>query len=160
MDVRSDGRGSQSGLMLLVQARTRVCALPLSHVVETMRPLPIQPVPVAPAFILGLSVIRGEPVPVVDLGALLGCPEPAQSRRLVAVRMGERRAALAVEAVLRIVSETALERRALPPLLRSAGDRTVAAVSALDREFLSILETAHLVPHELWSRLPAEGPAR
>jgi len=148
------------GLLLLVQARTRVCALPLGHVLETMRPLPIQPVPVAPAFILGLSVIRGEPVPLVDLGRLLGFPEPPQTRRFVAVRVGERRAALAVEAVLKIVSEAALDRRELPPLLRGAGDQTVAAVSALDREFLTILEAAHLVPDEVWSRLPAEGAAR
>jgi purine-binding chemotaxis protein CheW len=125
-----------------------------------MRTLPIQPVPVAPPFILGLSVIRGEPVPVVDLGRLLGFPEEPRTDRLVLLRVGDRRAALAVEAVIKIVSDSALDRRALPPLLRGAGEQTVAAVSALDHEFLTILEAAHLVPEEVWSSLAAEWAAR
>src|SRR6185295_1225682 len=99
METRADGPSIKSGLLLLIQARTRICALPLDHVTETLRPLPIQPVPVAPPFILGLSVIRGEPVPVVDLGRLMGFPEEPRIRRLVSVRVGSRRAALAVEAV-------------------------------------------------------------
>ena len=160
MDVRATSGGTRSERLLLVQARTRVCAVGLTHVLETMRPLPLQPVPVAPSFILGLSVIRGEPVPVVDLGGLLGFSEKPCPSRLVAVRVGDRRAALAVEAVLKIVPESTLDRRTLPPLLRGAGDKTVASISALDQDFLSILETAHLVPEEVWSRFPGAGAAR
>jgi purine-binding chemotaxis protein CheW len=151
---------AQPGFLLLAQARTCVCALPLSHVLETLRPLPIQPVPVAPDFILGLSVIRGEPVPVVDLGRLLGFPGDPRPTRLVVIRVQERRAALAVEAVLRIVAGESLDRRALPPLLRSAGEQAVSAVSALDHEFLTILEAAHLVPEDVWGSLAAEGGRR
>ena len=46
-----------------------LAALPLEHVVETMRPLPVEPLGDAPRFILGLSIVRGEPIPVVDVGA-------------------------------------------------------------------------------------------
>ena len=48
-----------------------MCALPLVHVLEVMRPLPLEKVEPAPAFLLGLAVIRGEPLPVVDVAALL-----------------------------------------------------------------------------------------
>jgi purine-binding chemotaxis protein CheW len=140
-------------LLLLVRARARVCALPLSSVVETLRPLPLQPVsdlPVPP-FVLGLSVLRGEPVPVVDLGALLGLPEEARPRRWAALRLGARRVALAVEDVLKIVPGDRLDRRPLPPLLGGAGPRAVDALATLDGEFLALLETGRLVPDEVWS---------
>lgn len=149
-----------SSQLLLVRARGRVCALPLPSVVETLRPLPLQPVSdlPLPAFILGLAVIRGEPVPIVDLGALLGFAEAPAPRRWVVLRLGARRVALAVEDVLKIVSGQGLERRSLPPLLGGAGKRAVDALSTLDGEFLSLLDTGSLVPDELLGRLA--GAAR
>jgi purine-binding chemotaxis protein CheW len=57
---------------LLCRVRERLCALPLAHVVETMRPLPIEPLGGMPGFVQGIAIIRGAPVPVVDAGALLG----------------------------------------------------------------------------------------
>ena len=144
-----------ASLLLLVRARARVCALPLSAVVETLRPLPLQPVsdlPV-PAFVLGLSVIRGEPVPVVDLGALLALPGDPRPRRWATLRLGARRVALAVEDILKIVPADRLDRRPLPPLLSGAGPGAVDALGTLDGEFLSVLETGRLIPDEAWSGL-------
>src|SRR4051812_10230531 len=57
-----------------------LCALPLADVVETVRPLPVQPLAGAAAGLLGVAVIRGEAVPVVDAGRLLGDPEAVPSR--------------------------------------------------------------------------------
>jgi purine-binding chemotaxis protein CheW len=141
-----------SSLVLLVRARARVCAFGLGGVVEILRPLPLRPVsdlPV-PSFLLGLSVIRGQPVPVVDLGDLLGAREEAAPTRWVTLRVGERRVALAVEAVLRVARGEELERRPLPPLLAGAGRSAVEALSTLDGEFLSLLDTARLVPEDVW----------
>lgn len=141
-----------SPLLLLLRARSRVCALPLTAVVEILRPLPLQPVSdlPLPRFVLGLSTLRGEPVPVVDLGALLGSDEPALPRRWISLRLGARRAALAVEDVLRVARAEEVERRPLPPLLGGAGRGAVEALSQLDREFLALLDTARLVPDEVW----------
>lgn len=141
-----------SSLVLLVRARSRVCAFPLSGVVEILRPLALSPVsdlPVPP-YLLGLAVLRGEPVPVVDLGALLGAGEDAAPRRWVTLRVGERRVALAVEDVLRVAPAEEVERRPLPPLLTGAGRSAVDALSSLDGEFLSVLNTARLIPEEVW----------
>ncbi|HEX7896836.1 MAG TPA: chemotaxis protein CheW [Planctomycetota bacterium] len=142
-----------ASLLLLVRARARVCALPLSSVVETFRPLDLRPVsdlPI-PAFVLGVAVIRGEPVPVVDLGALLGLAEPASPKRWLTLRLGGRFVALAVEDVLRVVPAERLDRKPLPPLL--SGAKAVDALGTLDGEFLSVLETGRLVPDETWSAL-------
>ncbi|MER7274337.1 chemotaxis protein CheW [Dactylosporangium sp. NPDC000244] len=57
-----------------------LCALPLAAVVETVRPLPVQPVGGAGGALLGVAVIRGAAVPVVDTAALLGDPGVPPSR--------------------------------------------------------------------------------
>ncbi len=80
-----------SDLVLLCRVRSWFCALPVVHVEETMRPLPIGPLAGAPDFVAGLSIIRGRPTPVVDTGALLGARDAATPRRLVVLRLGERR---------------------------------------------------------------------
>jgi len=124
---------------LLFRARDQFCALPLEHVAEIMRPYQLRPVAGAPDFALGVSLIRGAVVPVLDAGALLGITQVAAITRLVVLRLGERAVALAVEAVLGIrdIPQTSLQ--SLPPLLRNSEDALVAAISRLDRELLLVL---------------------
>src|SRR6185295_3821456 len=61
----------QGPLVLLVQAAARTVAIPLGDILETLRPLPVEPLQTSRASLIGVSVVRGEPVPVVDLAALL-----------------------------------------------------------------------------------------
>jgi purine-binding chemotaxis protein CheW len=145
------------GIWLLFRARTRLCALPIERLVETMRPLPATPFPGAPAFVLGVARIRGAAVPVVDLGALLGCPEPSQATRFLTLRLGDRRVALAVERVhgLRQLAPEVLS--ALSPLLANAEHDAVARIGTLDDELLLSLETTRIVPDSLWPVLDARG---
>ncbi|HVZ36331.1 MAG TPA: chemotaxis protein CheW, partial [Polyangiaceae bacterium] len=58
--------------MLVCRVRARLCALPVTQVVETLRPLPAERLAGMPAFVTGVGMIRGEPVPIVDPGLLLG----------------------------------------------------------------------------------------
>jgi purine-binding chemotaxis protein CheW len=144
--------------LLLFRARTRLCALPIERLVETLRPLPVAPFPGVPAFVLGLARIRGAAVPVVDLGALLGSPEPPQATRFLSLRLDDRRVALAVESVLglRQLAPEALSE--LPPLLANADQAAVGAIGTLDAELLLSLETARIVPDTLWPLLDAGAP--
>ncbi|WP_426503885.1 chemotaxis protein CheW [Dactylosporangium sp. McL0621] len=57
-----------------------LCALPLAAVVETVRPLPVQPVAGGGGALLGVAVVRGAAVPVVDTATLLGDPGAVPSR--------------------------------------------------------------------------------
>src|SRR6478672_7770726 len=102
--------------VLLVAAGTRICALPLGSVVETMRLLPILPAPGAPEAVRGISMLRGAPAPIVDLAALLGDGKDPQAFRVVAVRTGKGQVGLLVRAVLRIAEIPGVED--LPPLLQ------------------------------------------
>lgn len=130
--------------VLVMRARGRSCALPLAHVVETLRPLPAAPVEGAPAFVRGVSVIRGLPVTVVDLGALLSGAGGGEPERFVTLRVPDRPVALAVDAV---VGVRTLPTAGLRPLL-VAGGEPARAVARLDEALLAVLSSARLAPED------------
>jgi purine-binding chemotaxis protein CheW len=144
----------ESRLYMLVGRRT--CAIPTSSVVETMRPLPVERLGRGPAFLRGVAVIRGAPVPVLDLDALLGGDGEAAAARFVVVRASaDRRAALAVGAVLGVRDLPAEALEEMPPLLRQATADAVDAIGTLDAALLVVLGSARLVPESVWEGLAA-----
>lgn len=123
-----------------------------------MRALPAAPLAGMPEFLLGLAIVRGGAVPVVDAGALLaGSSPPGGSSRFVVLRAGPRRIALAVDEVLGVRELSAESVANLPPLLGSASAEIVEAVGTLDRELLLVLRAAHIVPASVWSAVDARG---
>jgi purine-binding chemotaxis protein CheW len=141
---------------LVCSEGTCCVALPAGQVIETMRPLRVEPMPEMPGFVLGVAVVRGAPVPVVDMGIFLG-GAGGTARRWVTVKAGDRTVALALEAVdgVRDLPENSFE--AVPPLLRGAARDAVLAVGALDGQLLVVLEGARLLTAEQWLALTADG---
>ncbi len=161
--VAEPGRGPSGSAItggrtswLLCRVGTRLCAIPLARVIEVMRQLPIEVVPGAPAFVRGLSVIRGAAVPVVDAGMLLG-EAATEGGRLLTVRTGSRTAGLAVDLVLGVHAFADDMRSAMPPLMRDAAAETIAAIGILDAELLFFLRTTLSVPDELFDRAAMVG---
>ncbi len=132
---------------------SRVCALRVEAVEETMRPLPVQAIPGTPPFLKGVSIVRGAPVPVVDLALLVGAADAQGAGRFVSLRVGERRVALAVDAVLGVQVLDASRLREAAPLLGSALREVVQAVGAFDRELLLVLDAAGMISDTLWQTL-------
>ncbi|HEY3973655.1 MAG TPA: chemotaxis protein CheW [Candidatus Sulfotelmatobacter sp.] len=145
-----------ANLTLTIRVGARICAVPLSDVVEIMRPLPVEPWTGPTDVVQGLSVIRGAPVPVVDLGRLLGASDKSLSTRLVAIRVGARRVALAVDSVLGIREFAPVLRSQMPPLLLDTRTDLVEAVGALDTELFTVLKTCRIVPAKVWEALPRQ----
>jgi purine-binding chemotaxis protein CheW len=133
-------------VVLLCRVGRRTCALPIDAVIETMRPLPIEPMPDAGDGVLGLSVIRSAPTVVVDLGRVLDANAGAPSR-FVTIRTGPRTVALAVEEVLGVRTLDAAALHTMPPLLANAGS-TVVSLGTADRDLLVVLEASRLGPED------------
>lgn len=135
----------RAGLVLAVATGDRVATLPVESVVEVFRPLPILPVEGAAAHVLGAAIVRGDPVPVVDLAGLLGAPggEPG---RFVTVRAGRRVVALVVDRVLGLRPASELGRPS--PLLEAALGPAVEAIGAIDGDLLATLRPARIVVEE------------
>ena len=144
---------SGQAAMLLIRVRRRLCGLAVEHVVETLRPLPTDPVRGAPNFVQGVSLIRGIPLPVVDPGILLGCSEAAAPRRFVVLRTAQRRVALAVEGVLGVHAFTGKLQAELSPLLTDMTTELVALVASLDTELLLVLRASRVIPDAVWTQL-------
>ena len=146
---------------MICRVGSRLCGLPLAHVVETMRPLPIEPLARLPAFVDGLSLIRGRPTPVLDARRLLGAGgEPGARMRFVTLDLAERSAALAVDAVLGVRDIDVAELAQLPALLRDTQNEMVAALGTLDQELLLVLERSRLLPEAVWAALAAEAEVK
>lgn len=142
-----------SATFLLCRSHLRLCALPLHHVRETMRALPLETLPDMPAFMLGVSVIRGQVVPVVDLACLTGQADSAPGARLVTLLLGQRQVALAVDEVIGVRSLPAASLGKVPPLLDGAEAGMLGALTILDAELLLVLQATHLIPDALWPLL-------
>ena len=146
-------------MALIVTAGTKACAIPLADVSETMRPLAIEVVAGTPSFIVGVSVIRGAPIPIVDLRVLLDGEPSTSFSRFVTLKVGERGIAVGVAGVigLRPLDPTQLDR--LPPLLRDVRMDFIAAIGSLDAQLLVVLRAARIVPAELWAGLTERAEA-
>ena len=169
---------------LVFRAGPLLCALRLDEVIETMRPLDVQPLAGTPAFVLGISVLRGVPTPVIDVARLLsggsGAQEGAESgvagsggadsgraerggadsggaERFVAVRTERGAVAFAIGTVLGIRTVDASATGGHPALLGARSSHLVAGVSAVGTEPLLLLQSMRAVPDEVWEAAAAAG---
>ena len=142
--------------VLVMRVGEVLCAVGLEYVLEIMRPLALQPVQKAPDYVLGLALVRGQGLPVVDLGRLLGLDFRGEHGRWVALRCGDRRVALAVESVPGIRRFESGMLQGLPPLLSRGGPQSVRELGALDERLLLVLEQSRLLPEEALKALAEE----
>lgn len=100
-------------------------AVDIQRVREIINPLPVTPVPRAPAFIEGVVRLRSEVIPVVDVRKRFGHPAAPPTRRtkFVVVRIGGRRIALVVDEVTEVVRLARSEIRPAPTFADAGAPR-------------------------------------
>jgi len=139
---------------LLCRVGDLLCALPLEHVEEAMRPMPVETIAGMPPFVRGLAVVRGVPIAVVDAGSLLN-GVASHPTRFVTMKTGSRRIALAVDAVVGVVEIPPGSLEALPLLFQDSKLDMIAAIGTLDTDLLLVLRGTRLISEELWAVLEA-----
>lgn len=151
----SSGRGVdvKSEQSLVFRAGSLLCALGLDQIIETMRPLAVQPLAGTPAFVQGLCVMRGVPTPVVHVARLVGGGDAPVSR-FVAVKTGRTPMAFATGPVLGIRHVTPDDSTDAPAGPRNVSVPVVTGVGAIDTEPLVFLDGAAVLPDEVWSAVP------
>jgi purine-binding chemotaxis protein CheW len=140
--------------VLLVRLGRAFGALPTADVVETMRPLDTQPVQGLPPYVMGVAVVRGAPVPVVDLVRLATGEAGIELRRFVTVRLAGRLAALAVNEVVGVREIDAGQLGALPPLVDPG---RFASLGRVDDRLLLGLERSRVLLEDLVLALDARA---
>ncbi len=134
--------------VLLVRVEDLTCAIPLTSVSETMRALPCSALAGVPSYVRGASIVRGAPLPVVDLSVLLGRAPLAAPGRYVVLRSSSP-VALAVSDVQGVRALSHLSLTEVPRLLRDVGKQHVGSLAALDAELVPVLESALVLPDEV-----------
>ena len=130
------------GQYLLCGVGPVVCALPLSLVAETLRLLPLQTLSGVPEWFAGITRLRGEGCPVIDLGSLLGIQQVGL--RLVRVQLAQGYVALRVERVHGVVQLGDEERGDWIPLVSRATTETIASVGSWDERLLMVIDQVRL----------------
>jgi purine-binding chemotaxis protein CheW len=94
----------QSLEALLFEVAEQRCAVALTSVIELTRACAVQPLPSAPAFVLGVLNLRGSVLPVLNLRRRFGFPDTELDPNdyFVFARVAERRVALRVDRLLGI----------------------------------------------------------
>jgi purine-binding chemotaxis protein CheW len=142
--------------LFFFRVASRICALPVSHVEETMRPPRVEPLPETPSFVTGASIVRGVPTPVVDLGDFLSGERLPAPRRAITVKIdGGRRVALLVSEVLGVRGSDEVFLADMPPLLREAAQEVLSTLGRLDGRLLTVLRLGRLVPEPVWRLMGA-----
>ena len=152
MSEAAAGRGK----VLISGVRTGLCAIPLTYVIEIMRPLPVEAILGVPSFVLGVAIIRGIPTPVIDLGGILGASNESTGGRFVTVRVGMRQVAIFVNSVLGIHDLDPFTTQELPPLLREASRDVVETIGKLDEQLLMVLREGWKLPDEVWDAVTGQ----
>jgi purine-binding chemotaxis protein CheW len=142
---------------LVFRAGPLLCALRLDEVIETMRPLETQPLAGTPPFVLGISILRGVPTPVIDVARLLR-GKPGETGRYVTVRTERGAVALATGEIIGIRDIDVNAPGGHPALLGNRTSRLVAAVGTLGAEPLLLLHSMRAVPDEVWDAAAAAAP--
>jgi purine-binding chemotaxis protein CheW len=123
-----------SGVHVRVRVGGEHYALPVAGVLEVAPMGEISRVPGAPRPVLGVRNLRGQVLPVVDLGAALGI-EAAGSRsrsRILVTESGFRRAGLAVDSVLGVAE--------LPEATTAADSGCLAGAVLVDGDLVGVVD--------------------
>jgi purine-binding chemotaxis protein CheW len=146
---------------LVCRVADRLLAIGLADVVETFRPLPLRAFSGVPGWVLGVSVIRGAVVPVIDMESLLGVrsADLPTAGRFVTIRLDGRTVALAVDEVLGVRALETATLHDVPRLLGALDEAALSAMGTLDSGLLLVLGGARLIPDAVWARLDEQENA-
>ncbi|WP_436530416.1 chemotaxis protein CheW [Actinoplanes sp. HUAS TT8] len=149
------GQQGAGVVALVFRAGPLFCALPLAEVIESMRPLPTRPLAGTPHYVRGLTILRGEPSPVIDVTRLL-TGVTSEVDRYIAVRAGRGPVACATGPVLGVQDVHAMPPDGPSTMFTGASRSLVAAVGRFGTEPLLVLRSIRTVPDEVWEAAARE----
>lgn len=145
LDFRSliaRGEGAQA-VAFRLGGELHGCDIRLVEEVVTKRP--IQPLPDMPPHLLGVLMLRGEMVPVMDIAPALGLAlEGGRTPSILVATHGEGRVGVAVDAVHEVLDVPA---ECVRPAPHSGGDRDafVVCVARIDDRLVTLIDLAEIL---------------
>lgn len=141
-------RQASAGRFVLLTVASTHYAVPEAHVTELERVPRVTMVPRAPAWLCGVTNLRGDIVSVIDLRCYLGLPpHTAAAARMLVVRLLDEPFAtgLIVDAVDRIITLQADDVKAPASPLEGALAPFVNGVCTIGDRLVAVLDVNHLL---------------
>lgn len=117
-------------------------AVDILRVREIINPLPIVPLPHAPAAVLGVADHRGDVVPILDVRRRFGLPSTAPTRRTkwIVVELGDRLVGLVVDSVTDVFGASEPDQRSVPEIGVGDAARGISAVYSYAGNLVFVLD--------------------
>lgn len=124
--------------------------LDIMRIKEVINPLPVTPVPRAPATLEGVIELRGQILPVVDLRKRFDRPAtpPTSSSKVILVKLEQGIVGLVVDGVREVVRLPKDEIRAAPALARQGEGTFFTGVCRVGGEIVMILDIDRVLSSE------------
>jgi len=111
----------------------------------------ITAVPRAPAFVEGVTNLRGEVLPVIDLRKRFGLPadeKRGKDTRIIVVVMGGKKVGMVVDAVSEVlrVSDTAIEPPS--PIVTTVDSVFIRGIAKIGDRLVILLDLGQILTHE------------
>lgn len=130
----------------------------ISVVLEVSPLLRVTRVPRTPAYIEGVTNLRGRVIPVVDLRKRLGLPAtaPTKSTRIAVAEIEGGKIGMVVDAVVEVLRVPASSVEPPSPMFSKVDTENVMGVAKMDDRLIVLLDLARVLARE--DRKAAVGP--
>ncbi len=121
-------------------------ALPLDHVIRTVRMVAVTPVPDLPHSVLGIINMAGQMLPVIDLRRLFGQTDkdPELQDVLLVLHIHRQTAAIIVDEVLNVLEFRPMQLQS--PSATVSQSRFLAAAVQQEDTLILVLDASRLLP--------------
>ena len=122
-------------------------AFRIERIQEIITPGRITVVPEVPAYVAGVSNLRGTIIPVVDLRLLFGLPErPVDAdTRTIVVNVGSRIMGCTVDSVSQVMRINADQIHAAPGTVAAGGPRYIEGFARVNDDLIILLDVDNLL---------------
>lgn len=110
----------------------------------------ITPIPELPNYIRGILHLRGENIPVIDLGLRLGqtSVEKSATAKVVVLSTADGDLGLIVESIGEIIDLTSADISTIPKIADSTGKHIICSVALHDNKLIPILDIITILSDE------------
>ncbi|PWH13437.1 MAG: chemotaxis protein CheW [Anaerolineae bacterium] len=122
----------------------------ISAVESIVQMLPITHIPQAPAYVRGVTNLRGRVLPVLDLHTRFGLKPKADSKqqRIVVLQWGNTEAGIIVDAVTEVITLDPAQVEPPPPLTRTVASEFVEGIAKLGERMVILLDLRKVLSSE------------
>jgi len=142
--------------LVTFQLASEVYGIDIMDVREIVRLQEVRSIPNAPAYVEGITNLRGEIVPIINLRKRFNLDQggnetdDALLRGFLIVELGEQKLGVRIDRVSRVVTVDVDEIRELPKMLSGIGREYIRGVTSEEDRYLIILDINRLFdPAEL-----------